>query len=357
MPVTIKDVAKAAGVSPSTVTRVIQNKSTISDETKKRVRKAMKELNYHPNLNARSLVSSYTQVIGLVLPDDSDAFYQNPFFPSVLRGIAQVASENHYAIQIATGKDEKERLNAISQMVYGKRVDGLIFLYAQENDPLVNIVVDEQFPFLILGKSLSPFIPLVDNDNVQAGYDATEYFIKKGCSRIAFIGGTKKLYVTQDRLTGYEQALQEHKLSLDSHRTFFADEFLEEKGYNFSKQFSDVIDMNYIDEEEYKEIVKEAITEYIENNDIEVNIKVLNNADVVEDGDNSFTYKGEEYQGFDSSDGGDFNCTSCENFDLINEAVQETNCDDKEDLTMYLCGMNFVYKNMVDDVMCKFYFK
>ena len=236
MPVTIKDVAKAAGVSPSTVTRVIQNKSTISYETKKRVRKAMKELNYHPNLNARSLVSSYTQVIGLVLPDDSDVFYQNPFFPSVLRGIAQVASENHYAIQIATGKDEKERLNAISQMVYGKRVDGLIFLYAQENDPLVQLVVEEQFPFLILGKSLSPFIPLVDNDNIQAGFDATEYFIKKGCSRIAFIGGTKKLFVTQDRLTGYEQALQEHNLPLDNHRTFFADEFLEEKGYNFSKQ-------------------------------------------------------------------------------------------------------------------------
>ena len=236
MPVTIKDVAKAAGVSPSTVTRVIQNKSTISNQTKKRVRKAMKDLNYHPNLNARSLVSNYSQVIGLVLPDDSDAFYQNPFFPSVLRGIAQVASENHYAIQIATGKDEKERLNAISQMVYGKRVDGLIFLYAQEDDPLVNLVVEEQFPFLILGKSLSPFIPLVDNDNVQAGFDATEYFIKKGCSRIAFIGGTKKLFVTKDRLTGYEQALEEHQLPFDNQRTFFADEFLEEKGYNFSKQ-------------------------------------------------------------------------------------------------------------------------
>lgn len=235
MPVTIKDVAKAAGVSPSTVTRVIQNKSTISDETKKRVRKAMKELNYHPNLNARSLVSSYTQVIGLVLPDDSDVFYQNPFFPSVLRGIAQVASENHYAIQIATGKDEKERLNAISQMVYGKRVDGLIFLYAQENDPLVQLVVEEQFPFLILGKSLSPFIPLVDNDNIQAGFDATEYFIKKGCSRIAFIGGTKKLFVTQDRLTGYEQALQEHNLPLDTNLTYFATEFLEDNGYRFSR--------------------------------------------------------------------------------------------------------------------------
>lgn len=235
MPVTIKDVAKAAGVSPSTVTRVIQNKSTISDETKKRVRKAMKELNYHPNLNARSLVSSYTQVIGLVLPDDSDAFYQNPFFPSVLRGIAQVASENHYAIQIATGKDAKERLNAISQMVYGKRVDGLIFLYAQEDDPLVNLVVEEQFPFLILGKSLSPFIPLVDNDNVQAGFDATEYFIKKGCKRIAFIGGTKKLFVTKDRLTGYELALKQHQLPLDTNLTYFATEFLEDNGYLFSK--------------------------------------------------------------------------------------------------------------------------
>lgn len=126
---------------------------------------------------------------------------------------------------------------------------------------------------------------------------------------------------------------------------------------DFSEYKSDVIDMNYIDEEEYKEIVKEAIAEYIENNEIEVEIKELNDTDVVEDGDNSFTYKGEEYQGFDSSDGGDFDCTSCENFDLIYDAVLESNCEDKEKLTMYLCGMNFVYKNMVDDVMYKFYFK
>ena len=236
MSVTIKDVAKLAGVSPSTVTRVVQNKSTISEETKKRVRKAMKELNYHPNLNARSLVSSYTQVIGLVLPDDSDAFYQNPFFPSVLRGIAQVASEHQYAIQIATGKDEKERMTAISQMVHGRRVDGLIFLYAQENDPLIRMVSEAQFPFLILGKSLSPFIPLVDNDNVQAGFDATEYFIKKGCRHIAFLGGTKKLFVTQDRYTGYENALRKNNLELDPHHTAFVSEFLEEKGYEFTKK-------------------------------------------------------------------------------------------------------------------------
>lgn len=126
---------------------------------------------------------------------------------------------------------------------------------------------------------------------------------------------------------------------------------------DFSKQKSDVIDMNYIGEDEYKEIVKEAIIEYINNNNIKADIKVLTEDDVVLDADKSFTYKGREYDGFDSSDGGDFDCTSCALFDLIYEAVLESNCDDKEDLTMYLCGMNFIYKNMVDDVMYKFYFK
>ena len=235
MRVTIKDVAKLAGVAPSTVTRVIQNKSTISDETKKRVRKAMVELDYHPNLNARSLVSQSSQVIALVLPVDSDVFYQNPFFPTVLRGITQIASDNDYAIQICTGQNEERQLDNLKQLIYGNRVDGLIFLYAEEEDPLVKLVADEQFPFLILGKSISPFIPLVDNDNVQAGFDATEYFIKKGCKRIAFIGGTKRLFVTQDRLTGYESALKQHQLPIDENLTYFATEFLEEKGYQFSK--------------------------------------------------------------------------------------------------------------------------
>ena len=90
---TIKDVAKLAGVSPSTVTRVLQDKSSISEATKKKVRKAMETLNYHPNVNARSLASKKTNVIGVVLPEDSVAFYQNSFFPDVIRGIAQSAAD------------------------------------------------------------------------------------------------------------------------------------------------------------------------------------------------------------------------------------------------------------------------
>ena len=237
MRVTIKEVAKLAGVSPSTVTRVVQNKSTISEETKKRVRAAMKELDYHPNLNARSLVSQSSQVIGLVLPDDSDVFYQNPFFPTVLRGISQIASDYDYAIQISTGQDEEHRLENMKQMILGKRVDGLIFLYSKQDDPLVDFAVRNNFPFLILGKAVSPFISLVDNDNIKAGYDATRYFLDKGYRKIAFLAGNKELVVSQDRYTGYKQALNEADRPLDDRIIKFAFGFLlEDNSYKIMEE-------------------------------------------------------------------------------------------------------------------------
>lgn len=237
MRATIKDVAKLAGVSPSTVTRVIQNSSAISQKTKDIVRKAMVELNYHPNLNARSLVSSYSQVIGLVLPDDSDIFYQNPFFPTALRGISQVAADHNYALQISTGKDEKQRLEAISQMVYGRRVDGLIFLYSKPDDPLVQLAIQLNFPFLILGKAASPFISLVDNDNIQAAFEATSYFIQKGYKNPAFVAGNKELVVSQDRYKGYKKALKAYNIPLDDSKVKFSSGFLlEDSSYKVMKK-------------------------------------------------------------------------------------------------------------------------
>ncbi|WP_242236846.1 LacI family DNA-binding transcriptional regulator [Streptococcus acidominimus] len=237
MRATIKDVAKLAGVSPSTVTRVIQNSSAISQKTKDIVRKAMVELNYHPNLNARSLVSSYSQVIGLILPDDSDIFYQNPFFPTALRGISQVAADHNYALQISTGKDEKQRLEAISQMVYGRRVDGLIFLYSKPDDPLVQLAIQHNFPFLILGKAASPFISLVDNDNIQAAFEATSYFIQKGYKNPAFVAGNKELVVSQDRYKGYKKALKAYNIPLDDSKVKFSSGFLlEDSSYKVMKK-------------------------------------------------------------------------------------------------------------------------
>lgn len=167
------------------------------------------------------------------------------------------------------------------------------------------------------------------------------------------------------KMLGDEEQEQRCRLSLFFNKLFAEKDINEAKAViqtlpsykEFCHNNTSDVDTDYVDEDTYTEVIKSIVSEYIKKNDIKAEIKELNDTDVVEDGDNSFTYKGEEYQGFDSSDGGDFDCTSCENFDLINEAVQDSDCEDKEELTMFLCGMNFVYKKMVDDVMYKFYFK
>ncbi|KIL47384.1 LacI family DNA-binding transcriptional regulator [Jeotgalibacillus campisalis] len=214
MSITIKDVAKYANVAPSTVSRVIANNPRISDRTKEKVREAMKELGYHPNFIARSLANQSTQVIGLVTPGSSDVFFQNPFFPTVLRGLSEGAHENQYALQLVTGQNEEEIYNGVVQMVQGGRVDGVILLYSKVEDRILMYLRERNFPFVMIGK---PFnfveeITHVDNDNAQAAKDATDFLIELGHERISFIGGDENLVVTVERLTGYENALTQASL-------------------------------------------------------------------------------------------------------------------------------------------------
>ena len=129
-------------------------------------------------------------------------------------------------------QDETHRLEQLKQMIYGKRVDGLIFLYSKLGDPLVDFCIQDKFPFLILGKATSPFVSLVDNDNVKAAFDATEYFINKGYQHIAFVGGNKELAVSQDRYKGYQEALASHQIPLRKELVKFSFGFLlEENSY------------------------------------------------------------------------------------------------------------------------------
>lgn len=211
MSITIKDVAKFANVAPSTVSRVIANNSRISDKTKEKVRAAMDELGYHPNFIARSLANQSTQVLGLVTPGSSDVFFQNPFFPTVLRGLSEGAHEKQYALQLVTGMDEEEIYNGVVQMVQGGRVDGVILLYSKVEDRILMYLRERRFPFVMIGK---PFkfvdeITHVDNDNFQATKDATDYLLELGHERVAFIGGDVNLVVTVERLLGYKNALEE----------------------------------------------------------------------------------------------------------------------------------------------------
>lgn len=208
--VTIKDVAKLSGVSPSTVSRVIANNPRISEDTKKKVRKAMKELGYHPNVNARNLVAKSTKAIGVIMPSSANVALQNPFFPEILRGIGSVIHEAEYSMYLSTGETEKEILSEVQRMVYGSYVDGVILLYSRINDKVTNFLREQGFPFVIVGKPQEhdTEITHVDNDNVRAGKEITQHLIDMGHERIGFIGGSNDLLVTRDRESGYVAALE-----------------------------------------------------------------------------------------------------------------------------------------------------
>lgn len=223
--------ARLANVAPSTVSRVLANSPRISEATKRKVKKAMEELGYHPNLNARSLASQSTQTIGLVMPSSGDVVFQNPFFPTVLQGISEGAHEKKYALHMTTGKSDKETLEAVVQMVQGKRVDGMILLNSKVEDKVISYLNGRNFPFVLIGKPYKDVeeITHVDNDNFRAMQEATEYLIMHGHHQIAFIGGSLELVVTVERLLGYERALRKAGLELKN-EYIIHEEFLREGG-------------------------------------------------------------------------------------------------------------------------------
>ncbi|SDK47938.1 LacI family DNA-binding transcriptional regulator [Sediminibacillus albus] len=207
--VTIKDVAKVTGVSPSTVSRVIADNPRISPATKKKVREAMEHLGYHTNIHARNLVAKSTKAIGVIMPSSADKALQNPFFPEVLRGIGSVIHERQYSLTLSSGETEQEILAEVQRMVYGSYVDGVILLYSRVDDPVMSFLQERDFPFVMVGKPFEKLqeITHVDNDNFTAGKQITNYLIASGHEKIAFIGGSKDLFVTRDRESGYQSAL------------------------------------------------------------------------------------------------------------------------------------------------------
>lgn len=238
MSITIKDVAKEAGVSASTVSRVISDDRSISDKTKERVREVMMQLKYYPNMNARRLVNQRTNVIGLILPNNTDNFFQNPFFPTVLRGISEISSENQYSLLLYTAHTEEERLDHVKQLVFGKQVDGLILLYSKRNDVIVDFLVENQFPFVIVGSPMRDEVHSVDNDNEFISRQATNHLIGLGARKIAFVGGDTDQDFVQLRFAGYKRALEGYGIPVNESQIFNDFEFLSSSGYELARQLS-----------------------------------------------------------------------------------------------------------------------
>ncbi|APC49553.1 LacI family DNA-binding transcriptional regulator [Virgibacillus halodenitrificans] len=216
MAVTIKDVAKKANVSPSTVSRVISNSPRISENTKRKVHQVMKELGYHLNYNAHVLAQQKTRTIGIVMKKSASDSLHDPFFPEVLRGISAYCNKEDYNITLTTGESEEEIYENVVKMVRGKRVDGMIVTYSKRGDKVIPYLIESKVPFVLVGRpnDYADKIMFVDNDNVKSAEEATDYLIGLGHQTVGYIGGDLEYEVSNDRLKGYQHALTKNKLPL-----------------------------------------------------------------------------------------------------------------------------------------------
>jgi DNA-binding LacI/PurR family transcriptional regulator len=237
MQVTIKDVAKLAKVAPSTVSRVIADNPKISDATKQKVYKAMKDLNYQPNAIARSLANKSTKTLGLILPSTDENLFNNPFFIQAMKGISVYTQKKDYYIMYTHSSNEENALSVMKNYIHSKWVDGVILLTVSENDKCIDYLKSVNHPFVVIGRPENVQNVLwVDNDNFQAMYSVVNHLIKKGHRDISFIGGPHHLNVTKDRLDGYKRALEMHGTIVDEDMIFEAKDFSEACGYEAMKE-------------------------------------------------------------------------------------------------------------------------
>lgn len=237
MAVTIRDVAKAAGVSPSTVSRVLTNNPKISEETKLKVKEAIEKLNYRPNAIARSLANKSTRTIGIMLPNEADDIFKNPFFIQAMTGISGYAKENGYYIIFSFSKSEEEEIEIIEDFVSSNLVDGIILLTVRTNDKAIEFLKKENISFSVIGRpNDTQDILWVDNDNFQAMYNVVSSLLQHGKRDIAFLGAGMDLNVSKDRLNGYIQAHNVHGIKVDENYIYECNKFDENEGYKAAKR-------------------------------------------------------------------------------------------------------------------------
>ena len=211
MGVNIQDVADRAQVSKATVSRVINDSPTISEKTKARVRRAMKELNYVPNSIARNFANQNTRNIALIVDIDDQSAFKNPFFYEELHGIETVIYREDYCLIIANVHSMGGHRNAIDNIVLQKRADGVIIPATIVSREIVKLLKDNDIPFVVAGEPLccADEVNWVDINNRQGGTEAARHLLGNGYKRVAFLSGAMENKFNQNRHEGYRQTLIE----------------------------------------------------------------------------------------------------------------------------------------------------
>lgn len=211
MGVTLKDIARDLGVSVITVSKALRNHSDISEQTKARVLKRVQELNYRPNLAARALVTGRTNMIGFVIPD-----LLNSFFQEVVRGVAVTLRNTGYTLVVTSSEqDPKLERQAVEQFIT-RRVDMLLIASTHWTVEMFRRIEEAGIPYILIDRSFvglaSHFVGVNDE---EVGALATQHLIDGGCKRVAHIGGPA-ISPLLGRLEGYKRALAKNGLPVDT---------------------------------------------------------------------------------------------------------------------------------------------
>jgi LacI family transcriptional regulator len=237
MSLNLEDIAKLAGVSRSTVSRVINHHPNVSDNTREKVLQIIEEQNFRPNLAARTLVTQRTQVIGIIVPRAVEVF--NPYyFPLLLQGIADTTYDRGYATLMWWGQEGRGDEHFAKRLLQKNwLMDGLVKAASLIDETMVERIVEMNTPFVMVERPtrFTDLISYVTVDNVQGARTAVEHLIGLGRRRIGHLAGMLNNIDAVDRLEGYRQALEAHNLPYDP-SLIGEGQFNRRTGYSAMKQ-------------------------------------------------------------------------------------------------------------------------
>jgi len=208
MGVTIKDVARAAGTSVSTVSKVLNGHYSISEETAQRVRSVMKELNYYPSASAQSIAKGTTKIVTVLTNLSPNTAFQNPHMFEIVAGMEETLRAKGYRLHLR-GVDAADACEAAEEIISRRSADALAIHVSVMSHPLSGLLTKLRFPHIVLGMpNFESQVCWIDNNNVYSGTIAASYLLGKGYRKIAFIGGQYYDLGSSLRLQGVKQELQ-----------------------------------------------------------------------------------------------------------------------------------------------------
>lgn len=221
--VTIKDIARELGVSPSTVSRALKDHPDISPQTRKQVKDLVEKLNYQPNAIALSLRNNRTNIIGVMVPE-----LVHHFFSSVISGIESEAMKSGFNVMLFQSGEDYEREVLNTKALINSRVDGVLVSVAKTSKKFSHIkqLIENGIPVVFFDRVCDDVeADKVVVDDFEGAFNATEYLIKSGCKRIAHFGSQQHLQIGYQRKRGYITALEKHGLEVDDNLFLQCDTF------------------------------------------------------------------------------------------------------------------------------------